>query len=131
VTAEAMDANSTVIIEPTWTLPGTTIVDCFGEDLMTHVRYTIYFDNTIGVDDPVNPAARVQVYPNPAKDRLFVRGIQKADIRMFSLTGQQVMTMAGFNGTSIDISHLNNGIYTLQITLEDKSVVTKKISIVR
>jgi len=132
VTAMAMEPYATVVIEPTWTLPGTTFVDCFAEDLMTHVRYNIFFDLAEDVNDPVNPAAMLQIYPNPAKDRLFVRGgIQKADIRMFSLTGQQVMTLNGFTGTTIDISHLNNGIYTMQITLEDKSVVTKKISIVR
>jgi hypothetical protein len=127
----AMDDAATVVVEPNWTLPGTTYVDCFAEDLMTHVRYNIFFDLAIGVDDPVTQASLIQVYPNPAKDQLFIRGIKKADIRIFSLTGQQVMAIYGFNGNSIDIASLPNGIHTLQVLLEDNTIVTRKISIVR
>lgn len=131
VTATAMEPYATVVIVPAWSLPGTTVVDCFAEDLMTHVRYNIYFDNTSDVNDPLNPNQMVRIFPNPAKDQLFIQGAENADIRLFSLTGQQVMAVNGTKATSIDVSRLTNGIYTVQAILEDNSVVTRKITIVR
>ena len=38
-----MDPNATVIIEPTFTLPGTTMIDVFAEDLTTHQLYEVNF----------------------------------------------------------------------------------------
>jgi hypothetical protein len=131
VTAIAMEPYATVVVVPAWSLPGTTVVDCFAENLMTHVRYNITFDIAEGVNDPANPNSLVRVFPNPAKDELFIRGAENADIRIFSLTGQQVLAVNGFKAQSIDVSKFTNGIYTVQAILEDNTVVTNKITIVR
>lgn len=131
VAGTSMDDAAIVIVDPTWTLPGDTYVDCFAEDLMTHVRYTIHFDLAIGVEDPVAKAELLRVYPNPAKDRLFIQGAASADIHIFSITGQQVYSVNDFNDKSIDINSLKNGIYTLQVILEDGIIVTRKVSINR
>lgn len=73
----------------------------------------------------------VSLYPNPAKSMLYVKGAEGADLNIFSLTGQLVMNISEFNDQSIDISGLENGVYIVQIVLEDNTLVNKKISILR
>jgi hypothetical protein len=126
-----MDDAAVVVVEPTWMLPGTTYVDCFAEDLMTHVRYNIFFDLAIGVDDPVNQASRIQMYPNPARDQLYFQGKGIREVQVWNITGARVSSISGFTGHSIDISALSNGIYTVRFIMDDNSLVTKKLSIVK
>jgi hypothetical protein len=130
VAATGMDPNGTVIIETTWELPGTTIVDGFGEDALTHARYNILFEIETGTGEGV-AAPVVNIYPNPAKDRLMISGARNADISLISITGQQVFSVTGFTGNTIDISNLVNGMYTIRLALEDGPVVTRKISVVK
>ncbi len=130
VEATPAESGETVIVVPTWVLPGTTVVDAFAEDLVTRKTYNIHFSVEVGIDDPA-VKSDVMIFPNPANNRIFVKGIEKADISIFSITGQQVMTVNSFDGNSIDVSSLQNGIYTIQIKEEGFSVVTRKITILR
>ncbi len=130
VAATGMDPNGTVIVEPTWELPGTTIVDGFGEDALTHARYNILFEIETGTGEGISQPA-VRVYPNPAKDRLMISGAQNADIRIYSLTGQMIKAERSFQGSYVDISNLVNGVYTVQVVMKDHSIVNKKITVVK
>ncbi len=131
IAATGMDPNSTVIVEPTWELPGTTWVDCFGEDLISHAQYMIDFELAIGVGEPTNPASLVKIYPNPASDKLSIQGARNADVIISSVTGKRMMSIHGLSGNSIDISCLTNGIYMMQVIMEDDSIVTRKFTVVR
>jgi hypothetical protein len=124
------DPNATVVVEPAWELPGTTVVDVFSEDLLHRMTYEIHFTVAVGVDEP-GVKSGIRVYPNPANERVYFQGCNKADIRIFSITGQQVMSVNGFTGNFVDVSSLENGIYTVQIVTGDHSTVTKKITILR
>ena len=124
------DPNATLIVVPAWELPGTSVVDVFSEDLVHRYTYQINFSVAVGVDEPEEHVG-IRVFPNPAKDRIYLQGVTKSDIRIFSLTGQQVMAVNGFSGNSIDISAIENGIYTVRFAMEDKSIVNKKITILR
>lgn len=130
VTATPSDANSTVVIVPAWELPGTTVVDAFGEDLVSRTTYNIHFSVEVGINEP-GKESLVGFYPNPAHNTLFVKGIQGADVRFFNVTGQLVKTINDFEGNSMDISSMENGIYTVQVMFEDRSVVTRKITILK
>jgi hypothetical protein len=124
------DPNATVVVVPAWELPGTTIVDVFSEDLLHRFTYQIHFTVAVGVDEP-GLSRNIRVFPNPAKDRINFSGFNKADIRILSITGQQVMTVNSLTGNSVDVSALDNGVYTIQIKLEDNDLINKKITIVR
>jgi hypothetical protein len=124
------DPNATVVVVPAWELPGTTIVDVFSEDLLHRNTYQIHFTVAVGLDEP-GVKNDIRVFPNPAKDRISFSGFTKADIGIFSITGQQVMAVRAFSGNSVDVSALENGIYTIQIVLEDNTVMNKKITILR
>jgi hypothetical protein len=124
------DPNATVVVVPAWDLPGTSVVDIFSEDLLHRMTYQIHFTVAVGVDEP-GAKSDIRVYPNPANNRVYFQGCNKADIRIFSITGLQVTSVNGFTGNFMDVSSLANGIYTLQIVTEDHSTVTKKITILR
>lgn len=130
VAATATDPNGTLIVEPTWSLPGTTIVDCFGEDLISHKRYNIHFSVEVGIDEP-GKESMISLYPNPAHNTLFVKGAKGADIRLYNITGQLVLSINDFTENSIDISAFDNGVYTLQVVREDNSLYNNKFTIVR
>ncbi len=67
----------------------------------------------------------VSVYPNPVIDILTVNSeIAVNTARVFTLAGQTIKTV---QGNEVDLSGVANGVYLLKISLEDGSVVTKKI----
>jgi hypothetical protein len=130
VEATPADGNATVVIVPAWELPGTTVVDVFGEDLLSRKTYNIHFSVEVGIDEP-GVSNALSLYPNPAKDILFVKGGEGADIRLYTITGQLVMSVNNFNENELDISSLENGVYTIQVISEDKSVVNQKFTVLR
>ncbi len=55
-----------------------------------------------------------KVYPNPAQDMLHVEGIGLLQVEVYNIMGQSVLSMnEGFE--TIDISHLQNGIYFVRL----------------
>lgn len=61
---------------------------------------------------------RIQLYPNPATDIIYVghehRGPEPALISIYSLSGEKLMQSPSYGKTSIDISHLPAGAYLLR-----------------
>ena len=130
VAGTAADPNATMVVVPAWELPGTTVVDVFGEDLVSRITYNINFSVAVGLDEP-GVKNNISVFPNPANDRIYLKGIEKADIRFFNITGQMVLAADGMTAESIDVSSLETGVYTIRIAMEDGLVVNKKITIMR
>jgi hypothetical protein len=121
-----VDPNATVIVVPTVVLPGSTTIDVFGEDLISHNLYTInYTIAGIGIDDPATTG--VSVYPNPAKDRLFIMNAHGSKITLYSAGGAVVRNIDQFASTSFDLTGLNQGVYFMVIEKPDGTVIRKKI----
>ncbi|MGD2034337.1 MAG: T9SS type A sorting domain-containing protein [Bacteroidales bacterium] len=58
----------------------------------------------------------IRVYPNPATDRIEIKGITfGSDVTVFDLSGQPVLTKNMDGSPGIDISGLPKGIYLVQI----------------
>jgi hypothetical protein len=125
------DPNATVVVVPIWEIPGTVLVDVFGEDLVTRKTYTINFTKLyVGMEDPM-PAPKLTVYPNPVNEILYVNGAEGAEISLFSMEGQMVMAISGFTGNSLDVSSLGNGVYTIRIVTKDNQVMNRKFTVLR
>jgi hypothetical protein len=76
-------------------------------------------------------SSSVNVYPNPSNGIVNFKGITgKANVAVYSTIGQLVFnhSINEINGSSIDLSNLSEGIYSIQITT-DAGVVTKSINI--
>ena len=73
----------------------------------------------------------VKVYPNPVRDLLFIENVKDADIVIYDLfTKVRFSQKANSNTQEIDVSSLENGIYLIRISSQNK-VITKKIEIAR
>lgn len=58
------------------------------------------------------------VSPNPVQDNLNLLGGENLfgdDVNIYSVTGQHIMNITGWNGDAIDVSHLSSGIYVINI----------------
>ena len=72
--------------------------------------------------------SEIKVYPNPAKNTLYIKGKSKTEvvISIFNLQGRQVL-LDIVTTNSMDVSHLPKGIYTVQLIADGNSFVTKLI----
>ena len=76
------------------------------------------------------PELNVQVFPNPATDKINVllSHQQKASITLRNLNGQIVKSQqAEFNSNIIDISDLEAGVYVVEVKEENSSKVLKVV----
>ncbi|MFN2395425.1 MAG: T9SS type A sorting domain-containing protein [Bacteroidales bacterium] len=96
----------------------------------TELIYTVLFtlDDT-SVSDLSNNS--FSIYPNPAKDKIYVElsaGFER--IRLFNITGLQVMEVAGNSEKAIlDVENLPSGIYLLKLSDTEGQIYTQKIVI--
>jgi hypothetical protein len=67
------------------------------------------------------------IYPNPTKDELNISTsrVNQVVITMYTLSGQIVLT--GINEKTIDISHLENGIYFINLSIDGLTYTRKVI----
>lgn len=87
-----------------------------GEQI-SNTKFQYYYDvivrpSILSVDEvETEPVA---IFPNPAKDRITIKGLdhgEKADI--FNATGQLMMTVTVDAGNEIDVSNLSSGLYLI------------------
>jgi hypothetical protein len=88
-------------------------------------KYTI----TVGIEDLANTAS-ISVYPNPAKDMLYVASdMDLRSARVFDVTGKLVreFTLDGGLNRTLNIADLNNGIYFVEVETANGASSTSKI----
>jgi len=66
----------------------------------------------------------VSVYPNPTNNILYVSGMQNANIQIFDLSGKLLINQQNADN-QINVSNLQNGIYSVKITNESGTVIRK------
>jgi glycine betaine/choline ABC-type transport system substrate-binding protein len=69
----------------------------------------------------------LKIYPNPAKSNLTIEGLE-GQLTIFAINGEQVMEVTVINETTLDISHLTSGFYTLSFVANSMQF-TKKLTI--
>lgn len=75
-------------------------------------------DNTSDTD--------IKIYPNPTTDFLNIATNNEVlKLRIFDINGKEFLNQE--YSTTIDIRHLNSGIYFIQLFINNSSVITKKI----
>lgn len=79
----------------------------------------------VGVPE-VNHNTHMSLYPNPATDQLNITLSQNADLVIYNVMGQKVMSMEGHAGAnSINISNLNAGVYFISAGSDTQKFVVK------
>ncbi len=98
-----------------------------------------YAEGTTGIDDSKTQITNMMVYPNPATDNLTVSYSidfdAEVNISVVNLLGQKVLSeqkqyqQSGAITESIDISNIPAGIYYVQVSSGNKSLLTQKLLI--
>ena len=79
----------------------------------------------VGVQE-VEHNTHVSLYPNPAVDQLNITLNKSAEVTVYNIMGQTVMTMEGRAGVNVlDISSLNSGIYFVSAGSDTQKFVVK------
>jgi len=97
-----------------------------------NIEINIIFENGViqSIDSEI--PNEFTIYPNPATNVLFVKGISEQSIEeflIFNMAGQVVLHEKYFSGSNgINISGLRNGVYFIQIKIGN-SFISKKIII--
>jgi hypothetical protein len=82
--------------------------------------------STLGTRDVVKHN-QISVYPNPASEKVFIRGEKVSDIEMYSIDGRKQNVVLN-KDQSINISHLTKGAYLLKLKIKNE-ITTRKLVI--
>ncbi|MBO7618639.1 MAG: T9SS type A sorting domain-containing protein, partial [Bacteroidales bacterium] len=83
-----------------------------------------HYSSTVGIAE--QNGSVLTLWPNPARDRVVVEGIEAAEVQVYNGLGQLVKTVR--NSNEISVSGLAEGVYLVQVTDTKGIVYTKKIT---
>jgi hypothetical protein len=118
-TANAPTENETFMKIPVALTQGTNLT--FDLIINTIVK-SVTVIGTTGIVT-INDKA-ISVYPNPTNSILYVNGMENANIQLFDLTGKLLINQQNADN-QINVSSLQNGIYSIKITNESGTVIRK------
>ncbi len=96
-----------------------------------------YAGGTVGMEESSADLAFV-LAPNPAQEKINItindKNLGQIKTRIINQLGQDVspienVNIIAGNNMQFDVAHLKNGIYTLQLLLEDNSVINKRFTV--
>ena len=87
----------------------------------------VYKSAMIPVSGLEENALQINVYPNPAKDRVAIEGIEVTEVFVYNALGQVVKTVHDTN--EIPVANLPQGVYLLRIADAEGKVYSNKITI--
>lgn len=67
------------------------------------------------------------IYPNPASDRVYIKGEKISEAEMYSMDGKKINITLN-RDQSIDVSHLPKGMYLLKLKIKNE-ITTKKLTV--
>lgn len=69
----------------------------------------------------------IKIYPVPASDWIFIRHteVEELSVTIYSLLGKEVLSLTISAQSKIDVSHLKEGLYLIQISSEKKDYFDK------
>lgn len=98
-------------------------------DVVATQGFLQVFKMTTSTRDQIDQGVRVDLYPNPSDGRITLRHSLPSDqpyrIRVFSLLGQMVYNGKAVGPCSLDLAHLANGMYVLQLEQNQKTYSIK------
>jgi len=93
-------------------------------------RSGTYNQSTTGLSPLSFGEVGVRLYPNPVLSTLTLQSnidLQNAEIKIFNLVGEKVLTLHKTSSPALDVAALTNGIYFLQVTANNKFYTQKFI----
>ena len=117
--------NETYTVSGDYTQNLTTVNDC---DSIVTLHLTI---TTTGINE--SEIAGINVYPNPAKDRINIEGAEIKSVSICDIAGREIAEYKnnGENTMNISAEMLESGNYMLVIRKNDGSTATQRLVIVK
>ncbi len=89
---------------------------------------------TASVKNVKQSTSLVSLYPNPASNLLrFTLGndLVVSSVKVFSMTGAEVLSANHLSSNELNISSLSNGVYYVSLTTADGSILTRQFTVTR
>ena len=67
------------------------------------------------------------IYPNPAKEKVTIEGIEATEVKVYNALGQRVKMVRGTN--EINVSGLPEGVYLLRIADIEGRIFMEKVMV--
>ena len=90
----------------------------------------IYIDFGVGIQAQ-KKNDNVEIFPNPTTGIIHISGEDIEEIDVFDITGSKVRSISYVKLEEIDLSHLDQGIYFLKIRLQNETIISRKVSLLR
>lgn len=96
-----------------------------------------FTSSTVGVEES-NARFPLNLFPNPTSEYISIllndKNISNAKVKIINQLGQDVSSIESVNFTNgnnvqIDVSYLKNGFYTVQLLLQDNSIINKRFAV--
>lgn len=120
-------------------VPNTYLAYTFGADLSATREMAPGADSIIAaledseISKPENSSldeARIAVYPNPARERIFVRGSSKVRrVSVWDVNGRRILLVNRDHENGIDVNGIPAGIYLVSVEDEKGKTTSRKIII--
>ncbi len=113
-----------------------TLSSTFGGSTSTSTSGS-YATGTVGIEES-QLSSSIALFPNPAQQTINLtiddENISNAKVKIINQLGQdispvEIVNFNAGNNTQIDVAYLKNGIYSLQILLQDNSIINKRFTI--
>lgn len=128
-TSGAGDIAKYVVTTPSWFLELDPSVQNVYWSVRSIDASRVYSDpstaHTLGVKDVVDREL-FTIYPNPASDRVFIKGEKVSAVEMYSIDGKKLNVTLNAD-QSVDISGLTKGGYLLKVKIKDQWTIKKLI----
>jgi hypothetical protein len=91
----------------------------------------------VEVSEAVNPDDGIQVYPNPARDYIFIRNKENTSnqrVSILNTMGQEIFSSIipdGQESYKIDLNEFPEGLYSIFITTGGRNISSKKVLFIR
>ncbi len=89
------------------------------------------FQTTVEIEETVNTKLlneeAFNIFPNPVKDNLTIAIDQWATVNLFDLQGKLLVSQVGSENINFQMTNLSNGIYFLEIIIDDTAFIKKVI----
>ncbi|KFF75252.1 alpha integrin [Chryseobacterium sp. P1-3] len=127
----AKDIAQYVVTTPSWFLDLDPSVQNIYWSVRSIDASKVYSDEsiqgTLGTKDMKPVESLLAIYPNPASEKVYIKGEKVLEAEMYSMDGRKLDIIWNAD-QSIDVSHLAKGIYLLKLKIKNE-ITTKKLTI--
>lgn len=114
--------NLDFLTEYTIILSGGVIENYYDIEIIDDITFTFTTENETSIVENNN---EINIFPNPAKDLLNIENAENAEIQIYNIIGELIIST---KQTSIDVSALSTGTYIVKV-ISENNTTTQKVNI--